>query len=174
MPKYGYTNMISYMLTHNKIHIKFNSTITDFNEIPHDILIYTAGFDNLPYRSTKFTFKIKKTGQYAVVNTPQHPTQTRYTNFNILHPLNDYSIEEKNVYCYETPAEINQYNGHLISYFSNINNFKKLIKSKDEPDFESEHLKLFKTDKVSAIKSALEWKNLKKIIIVTYYFMQNE
>lgn len=110
MPKYGYTNMISNMLTHDKIHIKFNSTITDFNEIPHDILIYTAGFDNLPYRSTKFTFKTKKAGQYAVVNTPQHPTQTRYTNFNVLHPLNDYSIEEKNVYCYETPAEINQYN----------------------------------------------------------------
>ena len=59
-------------------------------------------------------------------------------------------------------VESNQYDDHLISYFSNINNFKKLIKSKDESDFESEHLKLFETDKVSAIKSALEWKKLKK------------
>ena len=59
-------------------------------------------------------------------------------------------------------VESNQYDDHLISYFLNINNFKKLIKSKDEPDFESEHLKLFETDKVSAIKSALEWKKLKK------------
>ena len=59
-------------------------------------------------------------------------------------------------------VESNQYNDHLISYFSNINNFKKLIKSKDKPDFESEHLKLFETDKISAIKSALEWKKLEK------------
>lgn len=59
-------------------------------------------------------------------------------------------------------VESNQYDDHLISYFLNINNFKKLIKSKDEPDFESEHLKLFETDKVSAIKSALEWKKLKE------------
>lgn len=59
-------------------------------------------------------------------------------------------------------VESNQYDDHLISYFLNINNFKKLIKSKDEPDFESEHLKLFETDKVSAIKSALEWKKLEK------------
>ena len=59
-------------------------------------------------------------------------------------------------------VESNQYDDHLISYFSNINNFKKLIKSKDESDFESEHLKLFETDKVSAIKSALEWKKLKE------------
>lgn len=59
-------------------------------------------------------------------------------------------------------VESNQYDDYLISYFLNINNFKKLIKSKDEPDFESEHLKLFETDKVSAIKSALEWKKLKK------------
>ena len=59
-------------------------------------------------------------------------------------------------------VESNQYDDHLISYFSNINNFKKLIKSKDKPDFESEHLKLFETDKVSAIKSALEWKKLEK------------
>ena len=51
----------------------------------------------------------------------------------------------------------------LISYFSNIKNFKKLIKGKKENnDIALEHLNLFETDKKSAIKSALEWKKLVK------------
>ena len=51
----------------------------------------------------------------------------------------------------------------LISYFSNIKNFKKLIKGKKENnDIALEHLNLFETDKKSAIKSALEWKKLEK------------
>ncbi len=51
----------------------------------------------------------------------------------------------------------------LISYFSNINNFKKLIKGKKENnDMALEHLELFNTNKTSAIKSALEWKKLEK------------
>lgn len=51
----------------------------------------------------------------------------------------------------------------LVSYFSNINNFKKLIKSKKENnDIMLEHLQLFETNKSSAIKSALEWKKLEK------------
>lgn len=51
----------------------------------------------------------------------------------------------------------------LISYFSNIKNFKKLIKGKKENnDIALEHLQLFETNKSSAIKSALEWKKLEK------------
>ena len=110
IPKYGYTNMIKNMLNHENIKVYLNSTVTNFNDIPHDLLVYTGGFDKLPYRSTKFEFRIDKADEYAVVNTPQHPTQTRYTNFNVLHSSEDYSTEKENVYCYEIPAEINQYN----------------------------------------------------------------
>ena len=154
MPKYGYTNMISNMLNHEKIHVKLNSRVTDFNEIPHDILIYTGGFDNLPYRSTKFTFKTKKAGQYSVVNTPQHQTQTRYTNFNILHPSDDYSYNDKHVYCYETPAEINQYN--------------KLY-----PISNKENLALYENEKDKFLSKYPKAKLLGRLATYQYYDMDN-
>lgn len=59
----------------------------------------------------------------------------------------------------------------LISYFSNINNFKKLIKEKKENNnMALEHLKLFETNKTSAIKSALEWKKLEKDNNIKFLF----
>lgn len=110
MPSLGYTDMITNMLSHENIKIKFNTTLSDINMNRGDTLIYTGGFDGLPYRSTKFTIRRKNKGKYAVVNTPQHPTQTRYTNFNVLHPKNGIPTGDKHVYCYETPAEINEFN----------------------------------------------------------------
>ena len=74
--------------------------------------------------------KLNKAGQYSVVNTPQHQTQTRYTNFNILHPSDDYSYNDKHVYCYETPAKINQYNKFYP--ISNKENFALYENEKDK------------------------------------------
>jgi UDP-galactopyranose mutase len=130
MPKEGYSKLISNMLTHKNITIIFNTSLNNFNTTNFDLIIYTGGFENLPYRSTHFEYKIQNKNDYAVVNTPQHPSETRYTNFSVLHPINGIPCNNNHLYCYETPLNINEEN--QLYPINNIENNNFYLKKKNE------------------------------------------
>ena len=44
------------------------------------------------------------------LNTPQHPKETRFTDFNVLHPMNPGVTVENHTFCHEIPANINEFN----------------------------------------------------------------
>lgn len=130
MPKDGYSKLISNMLTHKNITIIFNTSLNNFNTTNFDLIIYTGGFENLPYRSTHFEYKVQNKNDYAVVNTPQHPSETRYTNFSVLHPINGIPCNNNHLYCYETPLNINEEN--QLYPINNIENNNLYLKKKNE------------------------------------------
>ncbi len=129
MPTDGYSKMIENMLSDKNITIIYNTSLNNFDTSKYDILIYTGGFDDLPYRSTHFEFIEKEPNIYSVVNTPQHPTETRYTNFSVLHPINGIPSNNKHLYCHETPLNINEENQlYPIINKENLDLYNKKVK----------------------------------------------
>ncbi len=96
MPLKGYTNMVSNILSSEKIHLLLN---TDFFQIKdmldYDHLIYTGPLDKLydykfgklPYRSLRFEFETIETDFFQEVGTVNYPNDydfTRITEFKHL------------------------------------------------------------------------------------------
>jgi UDP-galactopyranose mutase len=96
MPKHGYTEMFSKMLSHPNIKVMLN---TDYKEIidviPHKKIIYTGPIDSyfdycygkLPYRSLEFKHETQDTEKFqptGTVNYPNDQAFTRITEFKYL------------------------------------------------------------------------------------------
>lgn len=108
LPKQGFTNLIANMLNHKNINVILNQQFEYFDKQKFDLIVYTGGFKNLPYRSTKFVHFQDKPNNISVLNTPQDAKSTRITNFNVLHKIkNNYT---KHHFCKQIPCNNNEVN----------------------------------------------------------------
>lgn len=124
LPITGYTQLFKNMINHKNIKVILNQSFESLTNIKQfDCIIYTGGFKNLQYRSTRFIHFKDKPNQYSVINLPEDKLYTRITNFNILHK--NHSVENQHNYCKEMPLSNNEENELLpVLTNDNINYFK--------------------------------------------------
>ena len=90
LPKAGYTSMMENMLDHENISVYTETSFEEFEEADaYDAVIYTGGFNDLPYRSTRFFIVPEDEPKFPVVNLPGHLCFTRRTNYSLLHQIDD-------------------------------------------------------------------------------------
>ena len=90
LPKEGYTKMMLKMLEHDNISVYTETSFETFAEADaYDAVIYTGGFNDLPYRSTRFFFVPEEEPKYPIVNLPGHLCFTRRVNYSMLHQIDD-------------------------------------------------------------------------------------
>lgn len=123
LPVNGYSNLFKNMINHKNIILELNQEFESYNTDKFDRIIYTGGFKDLPYRSTRFIHYQDNPTQYSVINLPSDPEYTRVTNFNILHKITEQNTLHN--YCKELPVENNLENELLpVLTNTNINYFK--------------------------------------------------
>lgn len=125
VPKEGYTKLMENMLDHPNISVFTETPFESFRDSDaYDAVIYTGGFSNLPYRSTRFLTCEETDAKYPVVNLPEHLAFTRRTNYSLLHPI-DETKKARSPYLigYEMPEKDNSCN--LILPIPTEENIKK-------------------------------------------------
>ena len=115
MPDEGYTQMMLNMLDHDNIfdypETTFENYISEVDETSLDLIVYTGGFEGLPYRSTMFNFAYEEHAyQYPVLSLPDHLVCTRKTNYSLFHPIDPKKDVRCQCVCYEMPQRDNQWN----------------------------------------------------------------
>lgn len=128
LPTNGYTGLMKKMLEHDNISVYTDTAFETFTEAEaYDLVIYTGGFNGLPYRSTRFMFANEREATYPVVNLPGHLAFTRKTCYNILHPI-DPTVRPKPMFIvgYEMPEKDNLLNQVLpIPTEENLQKYKE-------------------------------------------------
>lgn len=112
LPKEGYTQMMQNMLDHKNISLYLETPFEEFKDPDaYDAVIYTGGFADLPYRSTRFILCESNEAKYPVVNLSEHLAFTRRTNYTLLHPIDETKkVKEKFMVGYEMPDKDNSCN----------------------------------------------------------------
>lgn len=127
LPEEGYTKLMENMLNHENISVYLDTPFEKFNEPnAYDAVIYTGGFEGLPYRSTRFIIVESHDEKYPVVNLPEHLAFTRRTNYSLLHKIDpEKKARPDYMVGYEMPAKDNECNTLLpITTKENVEKFK--------------------------------------------------
>lgn len=113
LPGNGYTSMMAKMLDHENISVYTDTSFETFADADaYDAVIYTGGFKDLPYRSTRFFFAEEEESiPHPIINMPGHLAFTRKVNYSALHQI-DTSRRPRSKFLigYEMPEKDNLLN----------------------------------------------------------------
>lgn len=134
VPEDGYSGFLFNMIQHNNIDFiplaEYNPDDT-YIDHKYDVVIYTGGFEGLPYRSTAFVKGVDRlNSKHPLVSLSDDETYTRRTNYSTFHPIDPNKKNDVDVCMYEHPLPNNS-DPILLPINTLENNMLYLIKREE-------------------------------------------
>ena len=112
LPNQGYSAFLANLVDHPNISVmvNYNYDYTNpFTDSGYDNVIYTGGYEGLPYRCTRFSLRKEHYNRdYHLLSLPNDKEAVRRTNYTSMHPISpDTNVKAIDVCIYECPEANN-------------------------------------------------------------------